>query len=68
LASRFELLHLPLSPARRLVRILRSVVQSFVLAMLDTGHDLPLRRAIAAKLVGDHDAGRPHLLPQQLAQ
>jgi hypothetical protein len=37
LAGRFELLHLPLSSSRRLVRILRSVVQSLVLPMLDAG-------------------------------
>jgi hypothetical protein len=49
LASRFELRHLPLSSARRLVRILRSVVQSFVLAMLDARHNLLLRRAVAGK-------------------
>jgi len=66
LAGRFELLHLPLSSSRRLVRILRSVVQSLVLAMLDAGHGLPLRRAVAGKLVGDHDPWRPHLLLQQL--
>jgi hypothetical protein len=35
---------------------------SSVLAMLDAGHDLPLRRAVAGKLVSDHDTGRPHLL------
>jgi hypothetical protein len=67
-AGRFELLHLPLSSASRLVRILGSVVQSLVLAMLNAGDDLPLRRAVAGKLVGDHDTGRPHLLLQQLAQ
>src|SRR6201997_1374944 len=52
LAGRFELLHLPLSSACRLVRILGSVVQSLVLAMLKDGHDLPLRRVVAGKLVG----------------
>jgi hypothetical protein len=35
LAGRFELLHLPLSSARRLVRILGGVIQSFVMAMFD---------------------------------
>jgi hypothetical protein len=50
LAGRFELLHLPLAAARWLVRILRSVVQPLVLAMLDARHDLSLRRAIAGKL------------------
>src|ERR1700720_2567895 len=63
LSGRFELLHLPLSAARWLVRILRSVVQPLVLAMLNARHDLSLRRTIAGKLVGDHNAGRPHLLP-----
>jgi len=53
LADGFKLLHLPLSSACRLVRVLRSVVQSLVLAMLDGWHDLPLRRAIVGKLVGD---------------
>ena len=62
LAGRFELLHLALSSARRLMRVFRSVVQPLVLAMLNAGHDLPLRRAVAGKLVGDHDTGRPHLL------
>ena len=68
MAGRFELLHLPLSSARRLVRILRSVVQPLVLAMLNAGHDLPFCGAVAGQLVGDHDAGRSHLLLQQLAQ
>ena len=62
LTGRFELLHLALSSACWLVRILCSVVQSLVLAMLNAGHDLPLCRAVAGKLVGDHDTGRPHLL------
>jgi hypothetical protein len=48
-----------------MVRVLRSVVQPLVLAMLDGGHNLLLRRAVAGKLVGDHDAGRPHLLLQE---
>src|SRR5207253_8487756 len=47
-------------------RILRSVVQSLVLAMLNTGHDVPLRRAVAGELISDHDAWRSHLLLQQL--
>ena len=36
--------------------------------MLDTGHHLSFGRAVAGQLVGDHDAWRPHLLFQQLAQ
>src|SRR5215813_4168750 len=68
LAGRFELLHLSLSSARRLVRILRSVVQSLVLAMLNAKHDLAFGRAIAGELVSDHHKRCPHLLLQQLAQ
>src|SRR5262249_18855435 len=62
------MLHLPLSSARRLVRILGSVIEPLVLAMLNGGHDLSLRRAVAGELIGDHDAGWPHLSLQQLAQ
>ena len=58
LAGRFELLHLPLSSARRLVRVFRSVVEPLVLAMLDARHHLSSGRAVAGKLVGDHDTGR----------
>lgn len=38
--------------------ILRPVVQAFVRAMLDAGHDIALCRAIGSQLVGDHDARR----------
>ena len=68
LPSRLEALHLPLSSSRRLVRILGPVVQALVLAVLDTGHHLPLRGAVAGELVSNHDAGRPALPLQQLAQ
>ena len=36
--------------------------------MLNSGHGVPLCRPVAGKLVGDHDAGRPPVLLQQLAQ
>ena len=39
-----------------------------MLSMLDAGHDLPLCRAVAGKLVGDHHTGRLHLPLQKLAQ
>src|SRR4051794_18257330 len=39
-----------------------------MLAMLDTRHHLPLGRPVARELVCDHDAGRPALPLQQLAQ
>jgi len=68
LAVRFALLLLPLSSARPLVRVFRSVVEPLVLAMFNAGHDLSFGRAVAGKLVGDHDARRSHLLLQPLAQ
>src|SRR5262245_21351665 len=36
--------------------------------MLNAGHDVPFRRAVAGELISDHDAWRSHLLLQQLAQ
>src|SRR4051812_3362844 len=66
LPGRLEPLHLPFSSACRLVRILGPVVQSFMLPVLDTGHDLPLCRAITGELIHDHDTRWPHLLFQQL--
>src|SRR4051812_30935168 len=68
LPRRLEALHDPLSSSRWLVGILRPVVEAFVLAMLDAGHDLPLGRGIAAQLVGDQHTRRAALLLQQLAQ
>jgi len=60
--------HDPLASSGRLVRILRPIVEAFVLAMFDTRHDFALCGAIRAEFVGDHDARGPHLLPDQFAQ
>jgi hypothetical protein len=49
------------------MRILRPVVEAFVLPRLDAGHDLPLRR-VAFQLVGDQHTRRSSLLLQQLAE
>ena len=49
------------------MRVLRPIVQPLVRAMLDAGHDLPLRRAIGAQLVGDHHTRRTALPFQDLA-
>src|SRR5215213_987471 len=39
-----------------------------MLPVLDPGHDLPLCCSITGKLIGNHDAGGPHLLLQQLSK
>src|SRR4051794_36396306 len=39
-----------------------------MLPMLDARHDLPLCRTIAGQLISDHDARRPALPLQQLAE
>ena len=56
LADRFETLHDPLAPPRRLMRILSAIVQSFMLAMFDAKAHLRSRSPIGAQLVGDYDA------------
>src|SRR3954451_11917777 len=68
LPRRLEALHDPLSSSRRLVGILRPVVEAFVLAVLDAGHDLPLGGTVAAQLVGDQHTRRLPLLLHELAQ
>src|SRR4051794_19249821 len=50
------------------MRILCPVVQSFMLSMLDTRHDLLLCRTVAGQLISDYSAWRPALSLQQLAQ
>lgn len=42
------------------MRILGPIVQAFVPPVLDVWHDLPLRRAVGSKLVGDHHTGCTH--------
>src|SRR4051812_26545578 len=59
LPRRFEALHLSLASARGLMRVLRPVVETLVLPVLNAWHNLLPRRSIAGKLVGDHDARRP---------
>ena len=68
LARRLEPLHLPFSPSRRLMGILRSVIQTLMSAMLDRGHHLVFRGAVAGQLVRDHHTRDPALLFQQLAE
>jgi hypothetical protein len=49
------------------VGILRPIVQAFVGAMLDTGHDLPLCGIVGPKHIRDHYPWRSPLALQQLA-
>lgn len=67
LSRRFEPLHDPLSSRRRLIRIFRSIVQAFVLAMLGLQRHVPAGRAIRGQFVRDHHARRPGGLSQQFA-
>ena len=60
--------HLPFSPSRGLVRVLRPVVQSLVLPVLASRHHRALGCPVARQLVGHHDARCPALSLHQLAQ
>jgi hypothetical protein len=62
---RREALHPPFSLARRLVGVLGAVVQVAMLPMLDTGQEVPLRRAVAFQLIGDE---HPWYVGQALEQ
>ena len=55
LAGLFEALHLPLASARGLMRVLRPVIETLVLPVLNAGYDLLLRGPIAGQLVSDQD-------------
>lgn len=63
LPPRLETLHVP----GRLMAVLRPVVQSLVLAVLDAGHEPLGGCAVAPELVGDHHPRRTTLAFQQLA-
>jgi hypothetical protein len=59
LSRRSEPLHDPLSSPCWLMRIFRPIIQPLVLAMFNLETHFLSRRAMGAKLVGDHDASRP---------
>jgi hypothetical protein len=65
-AGRAEALHLSLTSSQRQVRVLGTVVQSFVAAMPDFGRQLPLRCSTGGEFVGHNPTRRPTLPPQQL--
>ena len=52
----FEPTHSPLPLARRLMRILRPVVQVAMLSMGDARHDDPFRRPVTPQLIRNNDA------------
>ena len=52
----FEPSHSPLPLTRRLMRVLRAVVQVPVLSMSDAGHHNPFRRSVAAEFVSNDHA------------
>ena len=64
----FEAAQPPLALAARLVRGLRPVVQSLVLAVLDARQRLPLRRPVAGQLVSDEDPRHVLQATEQLAE
>ena len=66
--SGFEPSHSPLPFTRRLMRVLRPVVQIPMLPMSNAGHHDPFRRPVAAQFVGDDDARFASSGPQQLAK
>ncbi|MCU1292286.1 MAG: hypothetical protein JWP08_1136 [Bryobacterales bacterium] len=64
----FEASHSPLALTRRLVRVLRPVVQVSMLSMSHTGHHYALRCPVAAQLVRNDDARFAPSCPPQLAK
>ena len=66
--SGFEPSHSPLPLPRRLMRVLRPVVQIPMLPMSNAGHHDPFRRAVAAQLVRNDHARLASGGPQQLAK
>ena len=67
LSRRFEPLHDPLASPCRQMGVLRTIVQSLVLAVLNFQTHVFARRAVGFELVGDHDARRSLRLLQKLA-
>lgn len=68
LPRRLEPLHDPLSSSGWLMGVLGPVVETFVLSVLDAGHDLPLGGGVALQLVGDEHTRCPTLLLEELAE
>ncbi len=68
MSGRLKPAHDFLSYSGRLMRILRTVVESFIPVVLDTGHDLGLRRAVTLELICNDHARDILQALQQLAE
>src|SRR5207248_87576 len=68
LPRRLEPLHDPLSSSGRLMGVFGPVIETFVLPMLDRGHDLPLGSGVALQLVGDEHTRGSTLLLEELTE
>ena len=68
MTRRLESAHHPLAQSRWLMRILSAVILPLLPAVLDTGHDLSSRRAVALKLVCDDNPGYVLQFLQELAK
>src|SRR4051812_34197938 len=66
--SRLEPSHSLLPLARRLMRVLRAIVQVAMLPMSHAGHHHPFRHPVAAQFVRDDDARLSSCSPQQLTK
>lgn len=64
----FESPHAPLSFTRRLMRVLRPVVQITMLSMSHVGHHHSFCCPVAAELISNNDARLASCTPQQLAK
>src|SRR5712664_2020316 len=67
MAGGFEPLHDPLSSPRRLMRILRSIIEPLVLAVLDREPEALASCAIGATLVGDQNTRGAGLFADEFA-
>lgn len=68
MARRLEATHGSLTLARRLERVLRSIVQSSMATMLNFQYDFLLGGCVVAQLVRDHDSRHILAVFEQLAE
>ena len=68
MTRRLESAHHPLAQSRWLMRILSAVILPLLPAVLDTGHDLSSRRAVALELICDDYSGYVFQPLQELAK